>query len=170
MVPSGYQAAVKNPTKIETQFTDQMEATWLDVNNPNSLVFALLKCLEKSPTDARRDLIANVLVCGDASVLVPDLGHRLALKVKEVLSSSLDASSVAAPSATEPHSDIMTLLPFPTQQLQPLASHIGLVSCAPHRADWLAWVGGSVYTTIWHRHDDQDVHVRWTFSPASATE
>ena len=143
-----------------------MEKAWLDEHNPSSLVNALLKCLEECPTDARKDVIGNLLVCGDTALLVPDLARRLALKVKSVLSAdnpTEDSSPIA-------ESTDLTIVPVTRKTLMPLAEHVGLLSCAPHRPDLISWVGGSIYSTIWHRHDDQDSHVQWAFSPASAAE
>ena len=171
VVPSGYNTAVEDSQKIQSKWDERMEKTWLDEHNPNSLVVGLLKCLKESPTDTRKDLIANIVVCGDTPMIVPDLGRRLALKVKQVLSNSATPETDDnAPSSTgdkpdEPH---ITFVPVATQQLQPLAEHVGVLSCAPHRADLISWVGGSVYVSIWHRHHDQDAHVPWIFSPATA--
>ena len=144
-----------------------MEKAWLDENNPSSLVNALLKCLEEVPMDARKDVIGNLLVCGDTASLVPDLPRRLALKVKAVMGA--DTSSDESTTPVEEATDL-TIVPISQKSLKPLAEHVGLLSCAPHRPDLISWVGGSIYSTIWHRHDDQDSHVQWDFSPASAAE
>jgi len=148
-----------------------MEKAWLDENNPNSLIVALLKCLQECPTDARTDVIRNLSVCGDTPMLVPDLGRRLALKVKNVLLAKDDAPDAdpAASSLISVEEDL-TFVPITKPLLKPLAEHVGVLSCAPHRADLISWVGGSIFSTIWHRHDDQDSHVPWVFSPASAAE
>jgi len=147
-----------------------MERAWLDESNPNSLVAALFKCLKESPVDARKDVIGNLLVCGDTAVLVPDLGRRLALKVKRLLQSKEGEEAGPASPSSVADELAMTMVPVATQQLKPLADHIGVISCAPYRADLISWVGGSVYSAIWHRHDDDDTHMNWVFSPASASK
>lgn len=165
-VPCGYKTAVEDATRVSCKWDEKMEKAWLDENNPSSLLSALLKCLEECPTDARKDVIGNLLVCGDTVLLVPDLSRRLALKVKAVLSANTNSEDS---SPIEETSDL-TIVPMTRKALKPLAEHVGLLSCAPHRPDLISWVGGSIYSTIWHRHDDQDSHVRWSFSPASAAE
>ena len=148
-----------------------MDKAWLDENNPNSLVVALLKCLKLAPLDARKDIIANLLVCGLGSVLVPDLGRRLALQVKSVLSKDIaDAGESGSGSPSPFHEPAMTLVPMPTEHLKQLMPFVGLLSCAPYRADLIAWVGGSIYSTIWHRHDEEDKKLSWAFSPMTSSE
>lgn len=166
VVPCGYKTGVEDGTKITTNWDDKMDKAWLDENNPSSLVVALLKCLEECPTDARKAVIGNLLVCGDTALLVPDLARRLALKVKAVLSAD-ESNDDSKP--IEEKTDL-TFVPVARKALKPLAEHVGVLSCAPHRPDLISWVGGSIYSTIWHRHDDQDAHVQWAFSPVSAAE
>lgn len=177
VVPCGYRTAVEDASKIKCQWDENMEKAWLDENNPNSLTVALLKCLEECPIDTRKDVIGNLLVCGDTLMVVPDLSRRLALKVKSVLASegeesgsSIEEDDRVAPAKEEAK---MTFVPIGRKALKPLSDHVEVLACAPYRADLISWVGGSVYSTIWHRHDDdqdENSRVQWVFSPSSAAE
>jgi hypothetical protein len=172
VVPRGYKAAVGDSSKIKCQWDDTMQKVWLDENNPHSLVVALLKCLEACPTDARRDIIANLSFCGDATLVFPDLGRRAALKLRNVLNNTEAVGSASpAPLALQEEDPAMTFVPVSaSHSLKHLAQHIGLLSCAPFRPDVISWVGASMYSTLWHRYDDTDSHVQWNFAPTKASE
>jgi hypothetical protein len=169
VVPTGYKTAVDDASKITCHWEDKMSKAWLDENNPNSLVLALLKCLEGCPLDAHKDVIGNILVCGDTSVIVPDLARRLALKLKEVLSAVDDSARDSQPFSVAEDDLHLTMVPPPMKQLKPLAQYVGLISAAPHRADLISWVGASIHAALWHRHDDQSP-VQWVLPPTGAAE
>jgi actin-related protein len=169
VVPTGYETAVDDASKIKCQWDDKMNKALLDENNPNSLVFALLKCLGACPLDARKDVIGNILVCGDTSVVVPDLARRLALKFKAVLGADGDSTGDAEPSSGAKDDIHLTMVPPAMKQLKALAGHVGLISSAPYRADCISWVGGSIHAALWHRHDEQSP-VEWVLSPTGAAE
>lgn len=145
-----------------------MGKAWLDENSPHSLVVALLKCLQACPTDTRKDVISNMVFCGDTLMVVPDLGRRVALKLKSLLEGTSPETDPASPLlALEENQPDMTMVPVAAQALKPLAPNVGLLSCAPFRADLISWVGASVYATIWHRYDNDDSRVKWNFAPST---
>ncbi|CAB9530310.1 expressed unknown protein [Seminavis robusta] len=167
VVPTGYKHGVEDDSKITCEWDDKMEKAWLDTNNPNSLVVALLKCLEACPLDSRKDVIANMLVCGDSSAVVPDLPRRLAVKLKAVLG---EEEATSDPASTTEQDDFPLTMVLPAiKLLKPLAGHVGLLSCAPYRSDLISWVGGSIHATLWHRQEDQSP-VQWVLSPTGAAE
>jgi hypothetical protein len=168
-VPTGYKTVVEDSSKISCLWDDKMNMAWLDGNNPNSLMLALLKCLDACPLDARKDVIGNILFCGDTLVIMPDLGRRLALKLKEFLSTLDDSSEDSEPYSGAVGDLHLTMVPIATKQMKPLAGYVGLISTAPYRADLISWVGGSMHAALWHRHDDQSP-VQWVLPPTSAAE
>ena len=111
--------------------------------------------------EVRRDVISNLMFCGDAMVLVPDLARQIVQKLKSLFQQQ-------AVSLMEPTSDL-TIVPVSYNSLAPLASSIRAISTAPHRADVVSWIGGSLWATISYRRDNEDSHIEWTYPPHEET-
>jgi actin-related protein len=133
-----------------------MDKVWLDENNAESIIIAVVKCLEASSMEVRRDVISNLVFCGDAMVLVPDLSRRVVERLRNILDQKAEPLE-------GPTSDL-TLVQPSFKNLAPLASAIRTVSTSPHRPDTVSWIGASLWSTTRHRHDDEDAHVDWTFA------
>lgn len=126
-----------------------MEGGNADSWNLHGIAAGLLKCLKECPTGTRKDLIANILVCGDIPMLVPDLGRLLALKVKDLLlGTGKDFAETTEQFNHERKMQAATFVPLATKELKALQEHVGVLSCSPHRADLISWVGGSVYSSM----------------------
>jgi hypothetical protein len=162
-VPCGYSKILPDISKIQTEWTDEMDKVVLNENNPNSLVVALLKSLEECPRDIRPFVVANTVFCGEGMILLPDLGRRVVRHIKQVLEGE-DSSMGLSESSTE---EQLTMIPIKTKTLAPLASKINLISCAPYRPDWISWVASSLWAVIWNKYDDDESRIQWTFNPAS---
>lgn len=156
-VPCGYETVVSNKETIQVEWTKEMDTHWLDETNPNSLVMALLKCLSACPTDLKRDVISNLVLVGDALVLVPDLARQ----VRNRLIAILDKTAVSFDE--EPVSEL-TVVPTDCNALAPLKSSVAVTSTAPLRPDLVSWVGASLWASVWHRHDTA-VNANWIFAP-----
>lgn len=159
-VPCGYQKVVSPSDKVQVEWTDSMNTYWLDETNPNSLMMALLKCLETCPTDLKREVVSNLVFCGDGMVLVPDLARRVRNRLVGILNKTAESFS------QEPVSDF-TVVPPECSHLEPLSSSVAVTSTAPLRPDLVSWMGASVWATLWLRHHDSenDLNVQWTYNP-----
>ena len=171
-VPCGYESFFKDGdssdvSKIQTSWNDDaLDPLWLNENYPNSLVAALLKCLEACPRDTRKYVISNVIFCGDAVVLLPDLGRRVAKRLKDLLEGSAKPYQTI-PRPKDPVSpEILSVVPVDIESLKPLAFRLAVASCAPYRADFIFWVGASLWVATWHKYDDEMTPVHWTFAPS----
>jgi actin-related protein len=160
-VPCGYQQILPEETKISTEWTEPIDQLLLNENNPNSLVVALLKCLEACPRDIRLYVISNIVFCGDGMVLLPDLGRRVAKRLKEILEGNQSPLELG-----EAQDDaLLTMVPIDIATLRPLADRLAVTSCAPHRPDWISYVGSSLWAAIWNKYDDEETRIKWTFAP-----
>jgi len=56
-------------------------------------------------------------------------------------------------------------VPLDVGDLTSLASKIGLISCSPHRADWICWVGASLWASVWNKYNDEETPIPWSFQP-----
>ena len=165
VLPSGYK-----PAAAGLKRGNKEEDGWLDEVYSPGLVAGLLNCLKQCPTDTRKELIANILVCGDIAEIFPNLGHCLALKLKDALSDTSATLEIFAHREEEMPTQGVTFFPLAAQDLNSLEEHVGFLSYAPHRADLISWVGGSVYSSLWLGRDKQDVFVPWIFSPVNVSE
>lgn len=156
-VPCGYNVVAQSDGKVQVEWTERMNTCWLDESNPNSLTTALLKCLSACPRDLKRDVISNIVFAGDAIVIVPDLQRQIRNRLVAIL------NKTAEPFEEEPISDL-TIVPTECKTLAPLVSNVSVTSTAPLRPDVVAWVGASLWTTVWHRHEDK-VNIKWEFAP-----
>lgn len=92
-------------------------------------------------------------------VLVPDLARRVVERLRNILDQT--AEPLEGPTTTT--SDL-TLVQPSIHTLTPLFSAIRDVSTLPHRPDMVSWIGASLWSTVRHRYDDEDVYVDWTFA------
>ena len=160
VVQSGYNSAAKVDGTVHTSWTTDMDKHWLNERNPESILMAVVKCLEASSIEVRRDLISNIVFCGDAIVLVPDIGRRVIERLRSILQHQTEILE------EEPTSDL-TIVPGSFTSLAPLAIAAQAISTLPHQPDTISWIGASLWATIRHHHDDEDAHVSWTFAPTS---
>lgn len=142
VLPSGYK-----PAAAGLKRGIGGEEAWLDEFDSHGLVAGLLNCLKECPTDTRKDLIANILVCGDIATIIPNPGHCLALKLKDALSGTSTTLDLFAHREEMP-TQAAAFVPLAARELQALEEHVGVLSCAPHRTDLISWVGGSVYSSF----------------------
>jgi actin-related protein len=148
-----------NNSTVQVNWDDNMDKHWLDEYNPNSIMMALMKCLDACPRDVRKDVVSNLVFCGETLVLVPDLGRRLSQRLIALLNKSATSFD------EEPVSEL-TVVPTEWSHLSPLSSCVAVTSTAPLRPDLVSWVGASLWATVWHRHDDEsDAHAKWTLAP-----
>lgn len=168
MVQCGYETALGPDSKIQTAWDSSMDPLWLDEHDPNSLVVALLKCLEACPRDIRLHVISNIVFTGDAIVLLPDLGRRVAKRFQMVLdgtSTPLGQEEGEGKEGEEKEDATkLTVVPINTASLKPLVSRLAVASCAPHRADFISWVGASLWAATWHKYENDETRIHWTFA------
>eukprot|EP00536_Pseudo-nitzschia_multiseries_P014920 jgi/Psemu1/311538/fgenesh1_kg.789_\ len=128
-----------------------------------SLVVAILACLEKCPRDLRLNVVSNVVFCGDGVLLLPDLPRRVMRHVRDILQSKKENDNVAV----APESLTQTgygSVPLDLENLESLASSVALTSCAPYRADWICWVGASLWAAVWNKYNDEETPIPWMFN------
>lgn len=155
----GYGSLMKDSNTLQTNWTDEMRFALEDeLHNPNALVVALLKCLESCPRDLRYDVIHNIVVCGDGALILPDLGRRVSSRLEQILEGTQD--ELVAPETLEDLSP-MVAIPVPMSGLKSLGTHLRLLDCKPHRPDFFAWVGSSIWAATWNRYDAEESRIDW---------
>jgi hypothetical protein len=77
------------------------------------------------------------------------------------------SSSSSSPTSSQTEYGMLTL---DMARLRPLATRLTLVSCAPHRPDWISWVGGSLYAAAWNKYDEDETPIPWIFPKAEDTK
>lgn len=189
MVPTGYKTLLQGtlnestgkttyafPSSPSSELDAVMEQTLLNEHDPSSLVVAILMCLQECPRDLRAQVVANLVVCGDGAALLPDLPRRVAKKVEQLLESPIEdqgeggSPSLTIPAASSTNEPVYAMVPVDLTSLRPLAARITLKSCAPHRADWISWVGASLWAATWNKYDEDETPIPWTLSPTKRVE
>ncbi|KAG7354840.1 actin [Nitzschia inconspicua] len=187
IVPTGYKALLHgkvNETTGKTTYTvpsspseldSVMEEKLLNEHDPGSLVVALLMCFQECPLDLRAQIVSNVVFCGDGVVLLPDLPRRVVKKVEQLLERTQEEGSLepSAPSSATPSATgnpVYAMIPVNWSSLRPLAARLTLKSCAPHRADWISWVGASLWAATWNKYDEDETPIPWIFLPSNKAE
>ena len=141
-------------------------------NDPSlsSLVVAVLACLQKCPLDLRMSVVSNVIFCGDGVLLLPDLPRRVMKRVRDILKSE-NHDDDETRNDKDAHSSISTVpyttygsAPLNVANLKALASNVALTSCAPYRADWICWVGASLWASVWNKYNDEETPIPWIFN------
>ena len=141
-------------------------------NDPSfsSLVVAVLACLQKCPIDLRLNVVSNVVFCGDGVHLLPDLPRRVMKRVRDILRSenkdnneTRNDKDANASVSTIPNTTYGSA-PLNVANLQALASSVALTSCAPYRADWICWVGASLWASVWNKYNDEETPIPWMFN------
>jgi hypothetical protein len=124
-----------------------------------------MKCLEACPRDALKDVASNLVFYGEDLVVLPDLGRRVVVALKEAL---LGGNSLEQ---TEPEANglgLLTLTPSDTNSIRPIADQLALTSIAPYRPDLISWIGTSVWSTMQYRHgfdSNHPVQNKWILKP-----
>ena len=164
-----------NDLLLQREWTPLMDYWLLDeLHNPNSLTVALLMCLEACPRDVRYDVAYHVIVCGDGALIQPDVGRRVVLRLEQILEGTqteltvpetVEGGAGGREFSNEASSTAMTAIPLPISSLKPLASRLRLLDCHPHRPDFLAWIGASLWAATWNRYDAAESRIQWTSSP-----
>eukprot|EP00934_Nitzschia_sp_Nitz4_P004188 Nitzschia sp. Nitz4//scaffold328_size19456//5090//6226//NITZ4_008718-RA/size19456-processed-gene-0.9-mRNA-1//1//CDS//3329547965//4178//frame0 len=164
----GYQSLLKDPTQLQREWTAQMDSLLLDRRNPESLLVALLKCLDACPRDIRYDVINNIMFCGDGVMIVPDLARRVGQRLEQLLEGQADPEPVASEEKESTPSDSMsmTAVPVSVQSLLPLGSRLRLLSTAPYRPDMLSWVACSLWASTWTGYDEEESRILWKVPPS----
>ena len=137
--------------------------------NLQSLAVAILLCLQACPRDLRLHVVSNIVFCGDGVLLMPDLPRRVMKRVKEILENSHTNSDEKKDDKEDASSNRTTTVfgsvPLDVGDLTSLASKIGLISCSPYRADWICWVGASLWASVWNKYNDEETPIPWSFQP-----
>jgi hypothetical protein len=160
--------------KLQVTWTDAMDKLLLDENNPQSLVAALLACLERCPRDIRIYVISNIVFCGEGMLFFPELSSRVGKRLKQVLEGSQEPLPAVSQEEDPLNTNYLnfntnlTMVPIQTKALQPLADHLAVASCAPHRPDWISWVAASLWAATWNRYDGEESRIKWTLAPSEA--
>jgi Actin len=187
IVPTGYKALLKGTLDEATgktvyrlpstrsELDTVLEERVLNPHDPGSLVVALLMCLQECPRDLRAQVVSNVVFCGDGAALLPDLPRRVVKKVEQLLEHPQEEEEdVSAPSAeastTASIDPVYAMIPINLENLRPLAARLALRSCAPHRSDWISWVGASLWAATWNKYDEDETPIPWIFSPINKSE
>ena len=174
MVPSGgYKSWLRPQTKngVTEYVLPEQPEDGIRENDPSlsSLVVAVLACLQKCPVDLRLNVVSNVVFCGDGVLLLPDLPRRVMKRVRDILlSGNNDADETrydkdANASVPSIPSTAFGSAPLNVANLHPLASSVALTSCAPYRADWICWVGASLWAAVWNKYNDEETPIPWIF-------
>lgn len=178
MVPSGgYKNWLRPKTKngvtkyVLPQYPkDQKYDKEINDRSISSLVVAILACLQKCPRDLRLNVVSNVVFCGDGVLLLPDLPRRVMKRVRDILRSKIENDDemrndkeVTAAAESYTTTDY-SCVPLNLEDLQSLALSVSLTSCAPYRADWICWVGASLWAAVWNKYNDEETPIPWMFN------
>mmetsp|Transcript_21771 Transcript_21771/g.51386 ORF Transcript_21771/g.51386 Transcript_21771/m.51386 type:complete len:253 (+) Transcript_21771:638-1396(+) len=175
-IPIGYQhlLAVTNKDGDEDSKTELfLDRMLTDNTNPNSILTAMLLCLQECPLDARSYAVSNIMFSGEGVTLLPDIPRRVTKYLQQLLlqqgsSTTTDKAETTSstPSSEDPQQQLLSMVPIDYKSLQPLGERVGLVSCAPYRPDVVCWVGASLYATTWMKYDDHDESpIPWIYHP-----
>jgi hypothetical protein len=183
MVPAGYKYLLDQEKDEHTgrmhyilpSSKEDMDAKLnklLDVRDAGSLVVAILMCLQACPRDLAAQVASHIVFCGDAIALLPDLPRRVTKKVEDMLEgengSSDDDKAVDSPGAfSSSNGPVFGMVPIDMKRLQPLAARLTLRSCTPYRADFVSWIGASLFAATWNKYDDDETPIPWIFPPSS---
>ncbi|VEU44149.1 unnamed protein product [Pseudo-nitzschia multistriata] len=126
-----------------------------------SLVSAVLSCLQKCPRDLRMSVVSNVVFCGDGVLVLPDLPRKVMKKVRDILQCN---DNDEERSLGKFPSEDYGCVPLDLANLRSLASSVALTSCAPYRADWICWVGASLWAAVWNKYNDEETPIPWMFN------
>lgn len=172
MVPSGgYKNWLRPQTKNGvTEYVlpeDPQTAISDNEESISSIVVAVLACLQKCPIDVRLSVVSNVVFCGDGVHLLPDLPRRVMKRVRDILQSQNkdddETRNDKDATISSIHNTIYGSAPLNVANLQTLASSVALTSCAPYRADWVCWVGASLWASVWNKYNDEETPIPWIF-------
>ena len=167
-VPCGYSHFLGDDSLVTEWQDGAMDATILDEHNPNSLVTAILRSLEACPRDIRLDVVSNIVIHGDGMVVLPNIAYRVGRRLKDIfegLSEPLPPQEAKEGESKDDSSLRFSVVPLQTASLRPMAERLTLHSSAPHRADFLPWVGASLFAATWLKYDDDETSIPWKLNP-----
>ena len=171
-VPCGYKSVLDDDAKIQRDWNSTMDQLFLDERNPSSLVFGVLKCLEASPRDTLVYVVSNIVFCGEAILLFPDLPRRVGKKIRallegttEQLEATADRSEASEQKEEKVDETQLTSVPIRIDTLRPLADRLAVTSSAPYRPDLISWTGTSLWAAVWYKYDGEETRFSWTFAP-----
>lgn len=166
---------------LPSVYTKDLDRLLLDPHNPNSIVAAILLCLKDCPRDLRAHVVSNIVFAGDGVTLLPDVPRRVVKHIQQMFEQGSSSGDDEGPDESDPalgpndasnasanasaYPMTLSMVSMDYASLQPLATRIRLVSCAPHRPDCTAWVGASLYATTWMKYDDVESPIPWVYPP-----
>lgn len=146
---------------LET-LSDEMEDVLLSPSNPQSVVTAILKCVEACPLLLRKDVVGNILMSGELVAMKPNIPIQIVQKIQDLLEQTTDGST----STKTLRGDInLSQVPVSTTHLQCLSNSLGLLKTSPYRADLLSWAGASIWASYWHLRDADSASFEWQIRP-----
>ena len=111
-------------------------------------------------------------------MVIPDLSRKVAQRLEQVLEGTQtqftvttlnpdpDPATEGTATTTTTTSNQMTCsIPVSVKSLTSLASRLRLLSCAPHRPDFLAWIGSSLWAATWNRYEEDESRIKWKLAP-----
>ncbi|KAL3916578.1 MAG: hypothetical protein SGARI_007930, partial [Bacillariaceae sp.] len=152
----------------QEDYNAKIKTNLLSENDPSSLVVAVLMCLQACPRDLAAEVASNMVFCGDAVALLPDLPRQVTKKVEELLKGGSDDSAATADSIDATTGPVFGMVPIDMKRLRPLALQLTLRSCAPFRADLVSWIGASLFAASWNTYDEDETPIPWLFPPSRA--
>uniref|UniRef100_A0A7S2YMK8 Uncharacterized protein n=1 Tax=Entomoneis paludosa TaxID=265537 RepID=A0A7S2YMK8_9STRA len=173
-LPFTYQSVpLQSQTSTKDDATTSFQSTYMDLNNPNSVLMAMVKTLEACPRTVRKFVVSNIVFCGTGLCKQPHIPVAIVKQLKLALTAaSSQSTSSSTRSETNPAMDLpqgdddelvgnlQTLVPVSLKSLAGLESHVGLVKCNI-RPDLLAWVGATQWAAHWHGQDPSLQKWKW---------
>jgi Actin len=164
-IPSSY----NDDTTGDGGSSSSLDKLLVDINNPNSIIMAILLSLQECPRDVRSHVVSNIIFSGEGVTLLPDVPRRVTKQLQHVLESGGDQpqqpTATTTTTSTISSLPLLGIIPVDFKSLRPLASRVALLSCAPYRPDIVAWVGASLYATTWMKYDDDESPIPWVYPP-----
>jgi len=170
-------------------FTD-IGGGYNDDDNSESVVIAILKCLEACPREIRRGVVSNLVVAGRGCVTggPRSAAVRIARRVRAYLRGGQqgggsgeeeaargDSENVAPQKQLQesqrrhPAAVQFTRVPVRISELSCLSGSVGIVEIPSIRPDLLGWVGASAWGSHWHGVDPDSKCFRWTTTTTTPT-
>lgn len=143
------------------------ESVYFDLNNPQSVMVALLKSLDACPRSIRKFVISNIVFSGTGLLKQPQIPIAVAKQLKAVLFAANSQPATKHQSTTTetnpenanlPSNDnfnsyhLSVASPVNLKALSGLHAQVGLVSVKV-RPDLMSWVGTNQWASHWQGQD-----------------